>query len=127
VFWTLVTWLCSMVSVWAGMRAVDIEPRLAPLLFVIVVTSTGQAVPSSPGYVGVYHYLATQALVAFGVDQASAVAFAVLTHAFSYGTLVIAGVIALWTGGYSFSDLFAGLRLPSRGALSPNPQPPPPA
>ena len=50
-----------------------------------------------------------------------------LTHAFSYGTLVIAGLIALWTGGYSLSDLFAGVRLPARGALSPNPQSPPSA
>ena len=61
--WTFATWLCSMGSIWSGMTAVGIDPRLAPLLFVIVLTSTGQAVPSSPGYVGVYHYLATQALV----------------------------------------------------------------
>ena len=109
------------------MKAVGITPQWTPLLFVVVVTSTGQAVPSSPGYVGVYHFLATQALVAFGIDEASALAFAVLSHAFSYGTLVIAGLIALWTGGYSLSDLFSGPRLPARGALSPNPQPPPSA
>jgi len=126
-FWTGVTWLCSLGSMWAGMQAVGITPLWGPLLFVVVVTSTGQAVPSSPGYVGVYHFLATQALVAFGIPEASAAAFAVLTHAFSYGTLVIAGLIALWTGGYSLSDLFAGMRLPARGGLSPNPQSPPSA
>jgi len=126
-FWTLITWLCSLASIWAGMQAVGIAPLLPSILFVAVLTSTSQSVPSSPGYVGVYHYFATLALTLFGVDQEQAVAFAVLSHAFSYGTLVIAGLIALWTGGYSMSDLFAGVRLPSRGALSPNPQSPPSA
>jgi len=122
--WTFATWLCSVGSIWAGMTAVGIEPRLAPLLFTIVLTSTGQAVPSSPGYVGVYHYLATQALVLFGVDQATALAFAVLSHAFSYGTLVIAGLIALWTGGYSLTDLVPRDRVAAPAGLTPNPQPP---
>jgi glycosyltransferase 2 family protein len=125
--WTIVTWLCAIGSSWAGMVALSIEPRLAPLLFVVVLTSTGQAVPSSPGYVGVYHVAATSALSAFGVDQATALAFAVLTHAFSYGTLVVVGLIALWTGGYSFADLIAGVRVAPRPALTPNPQPPAPS
>jgi hypothetical protein len=77
---------------------------------VIVLTSASQSVPSSPGYVGVYHAAATLALGAFGVDTTAALGFALLTHAFSYGTLVVAGLIALWTGGYSFSDLMVGLR-----------------
>jgi uncharacterized protein (TIRG00374 family) len=115
--WTAITWLCAMGSCWAGMIGLGIEPRLAPLLSVLVATSAGQAVPSSPGYVGVYHVVATSALTAFGIDQPTALAFAVLSHAFSYGSLVIVGLIALWTGGYSVADLIAGVR------LAPAPQP----
>ncbi len=106
--WTCITWLCALGSAIAGMVALDIVPRLAAVLFVVVLTSAGQAVPSSPGYVGVYHAAATFALTTFGVDQATALAFAVLTHAFSYGSLVVVGLIALWTGGYSLGDLVAG-------------------
>jgi len=107
--WTAITWLCSIASTWAGLAALSLAPGLPALLFAIVLTSTGQAVPSSPGYVGVYHVAATSALVAFGVDPASALAFAVVTHAFSYGTLVVVGLLALWTGGYSLNDLRVGL------------------
>jgi glycosyltransferase 2 family protein len=107
--WTAITWLCSVGSTWAGLAALSLAPGLPALLFVIVLTSTGQAVPSSPGYVGVYHVAASSALIAFGVDPAPALAFAVLSHAFSYGTLVVVGLIALWTGGYSLSDLRIGL------------------
>jgi hypothetical protein len=107
--WTTVTWLCSVASTWAGLAALSLEPGVAALLFVIVLTSATQAVPSSPGYIGVYHVAATFALTTFGVDPTSAFACAVLIHAFSYGTLVVVGLIALWTGGYSLGDLRIGL------------------
>ncbi len=107
--WTTVTWLCSIGSTWAGFAALSLNPGVPAMLFVIVLTSATQAVPSSPGYVGVYHAAAVMALSAFGVDAASALAFAVVAHAFSYGTLVVCGLIALWTGGYSFADLRLGL------------------
>jgi hypothetical protein len=108
--WTVVTWICSVGSTWGGTLALGVSPGMAALLFLIVLTSTGQAVPSSPGYVGVYHAAATLALTAFGIDTATAIAIAVVTHAFSYGSLVIVGLIALWTGGYTFADVLSGVR-----------------
>jgi glycosyltransferase 2 family protein len=108
--WTLVTWLCSIGSTLAGTLALGIQPGMAAILFVVVLTSTGQAVPSSPGYVGVYHAAAVLALTAFGVDTATALGIALITHAFSYGSLVVVGLVALWTGGYTFGDLLKGTR-----------------
>jgi glycosyltransferase 2 family protein len=119
--WTAVTWLCSLGSTLAGTLSLGVQPGLPALLFVIVLTSTGQAVPSSPGYVGVYHAAATLALTAFGVDPATAIGIALVTHAFSYGSLVIAGLIALWTGGYTFGDVLKGIKAgQSRPAVSPS-------
>jgi uncharacterized protein (TIRG00374 family) len=120
--WTVITWLCAIGSCWAGMVALGIEPRVESLLSVVVLTSAGQAVPSSPGYVGVYHFWASEALKAFGVEQSLALAFAVLTHAFSYGPLVVIGIIALWTGGYSAGDVLAAVRGTPRPTLAPAPQ-----
>jgi glycosyltransferase 2 family protein len=115
--WTAVTWLFGIGSTWAGLLALNVPATLAIVLFVVVLTSTGQAVPSSPGYVGVYHAAATLAMTSFGVDAATAVGVALITHAFSYGSLVVAGVIALWTGGYTFDDVLKGSR--SRGGVAP--------
>jgi len=119
--WTTVTWLCSLGSTVAGTLSLGVQPGLPALLFVLVLTSTGQAVPSSPGYVGVYHAAATLALTAFGVDPATAIGIALITHAFSYGSLVIVGLIALWTGGYTFGDLLKGVKAgQARPAVSPS-------
>ncbi len=103
--WTAVIWLLSIGTGWAGTQAVGLPVGLAALTFMTVVTSSGQAVPSSPGYVGVYHGAVVVALAAFGVDRASALGAAVLTHALSYGPLVLIGLAALWVGGYGAKDL----------------------
>ncbi len=125
--WTAVTWAFSLLTAWAGCVALGIAPGLPALLFLIVLTSSGQAVPSSPGYVGVYHYLAALALTTFGVDRATAIGIAIITHAFSYGPLVVVGLIALWTGGYTFGDVISGVRGQRSGGknatLSPEPWP----
>jgi len=117
--WTVVTWAFSLLTAWAGCLALGVEPGVPALLFLIVLTSSGQAVPSSPGYVGVYHYLATLALTTFGVAPATAIGIAIITHALSYGPLVVVGLIALWTGGYTFGDVLAGLRGSGTRATNP--------
>jgi uncharacterized protein (TIRG00374 family) len=123
--WTAATWLFSVGSGWFGALALGVHPSLAALLFLTVLTSTGQAVPSSPGYVGVYHAAATVALTAFGIDAASAFAIAFLTWAVTYGSLVVVGLIALWTGGYTFGDVLSGIRGQGsgvrRGPIAPDP------
>jgi uncharacterized protein (TIRG00374 family) len=108
--WTGITWLFALASGWFGALALGVHLSLPAVLFLTVLTSTGQAVPSSPGYVGVYQAAATFALIFFGIDAALALAIAVVTWAVTYGTLVVLGGIAFWIGGYSFGDLLAGLR-----------------
>jgi uncharacterized protein (TIRG00374 family) len=115
--WTTVTWCFAVVTSWVGCLALNVQPELPAVLFLIVLTSSSQAVPSSPGYVGVYHYFAAKALTTFGVEDNTAVGIALITHAFSYGPLVVMGLIALWTGGYTIADILASVRRrPSTGA-----------
>jgi len=108
--WTAITWLCALVSGWLGAQALGVQVGLPAVLFLTVLTSTGQAVPSSPGYVGVYQAAATFALNAFGVDLATAFAISVIGWAVTYATLVALGLVALWTGGYTIADVLSGVR-----------------
>ncbi|MGI9148656.1 MAG: lysylphosphatidylglycerol synthase transmembrane domain-containing protein [Chloroflexota bacterium] len=108
--WSAITWLFALASGWFGALALGVHLGVPALLFLTVLTSTGQAVPSSPGYLGVYHAAATFALTFFGIDNALALAIALVTWAVTYGTLVVVGLIAFWTGGYTFRDLLAGAR-----------------
>lgn len=49
--------------------------------FVLIVVNLGSAIPSSPGYIGVYHYLAVLALSIWVPDRNAALAYAIGTHA----------------------------------------------
>ena len=110
--WTAATWAASLLSAWAGAATVGVYPGLAALAFMLVLTSTGQAVPSSPGYVGVYHAAAVLALTSppFNLDASTALAIALVTHAVTYGSLVLSGLVALWVGGYGLRDVLAARR-----------------
>ena len=114
--WTAATWTASLLSAWAGAATVGVYPSLAALGFVLVLTSVGQSVPSSPGYVGVYHAAAVLALTSLrppfnaDIDASTALAVALITHAVTYGSLVISGLVALWVGGYGLGDVLAARR-----------------
>jgi uncharacterized protein (TIRG00374 family) len=108
--WTTITWSIALACGWLGALALGVQLGLPAVLFLTVLTSTGQAVPSSPGYLGVYHAAATVALSSFGVPTDLALAIAFVSWAVTYGTLVVLGLVALWTGGYTLGDVLAGVR-----------------
>jgi hypothetical protein len=68
-------------------------------LFLLVVLQLGVAVPSSPGRVGVYHYLAVQSLAIFEVPQATAVSYAILLHLISIILPAVVGAVLAWQSG----------------------------
>ena len=62
-------------------------------LILLVVTTIAIVVPSSPGYVGTYHYLCQLALAMFGIASGSALSFATVVHAINFLPVLILGVI----------------------------------
>lgn len=51
------------------------------------------AVPSSPGYVGVYDYIVVQSLALFDVGREAALSYAVVLHLFGF---VPVSLLGLW-------------------------------
>jgi uncharacterized protein (TIRG00374 family) len=68
-------------------------------LIVLVVTTLGIVVPSSPGYVGTYHWLCQISLAMFGVPAGPALSFAILTHGVNFMPVLIAGLILAYYEG----------------------------
>ena len=68
-------------------------------LIVLVVTTIGIVVPSSPGYVGTYHWLCQISLGMFGVPGGPALSFAILTHGVNFLPVLIAGLILAYYEG----------------------------
>jgi uncharacterized protein (TIRG00374 family) len=68
-------------------------------LIILVVTTIGIVVPSSPGYVGTYHWLCQISLAMFGVPAGPALSFALLTHGVNFLPVLIAGLILAYYEG----------------------------
>ncbi len=105
---SLVAWVFGGMMFWAVMRAMGLDLTVAAAFLVMTVTSLVVVVPSSPGYIGVFHAVATLTLTSvYGVDKSSALSYALVMHAFTYLWLVVLGVYSLWHEGLTYERLRA--------------------
>jgi uncharacterized membrane protein YbhN (UPF0104 family) len=81
------------------------EATLLWMVFAISVAMIGVALPSSPGFVGVYEAVYVGALSVFGVSYESALAFALVDHVYYIGLTGIVGSYALFREGLSLSQV----------------------
>jgi uncharacterized protein (TIRG00374 family) len=80
-------------------RAVGIDLSATDALFTAAVLNLGVAIPSSPGFIGTYQWLAVSALGLLDVDRERALAFAILVHAAWYVPTTLVGGAFLLVGG----------------------------
>lgn len=73
----------------------------------LAVTNLGILFPSTPGYIGPFHYFCMQAMLIFGVSPEQALGVAIMAHLLHYVPVTIWGVAAL--GAYGV-DIGAAMR-----------------
>jgi len=86
-------------------KAFNLNVPPAAALLVLVATNLAAVVPSSPGALGVYHFMAVIALSVWRVDTSIAVAFAIGAHAVFVGLQVILGLSCAWLEGFGMRGL----------------------
>ena len=82
---------------------------LAPIAVAVLLTCTtnlAMLIPSSPGYVGVFHAAATLSLLPFGVGSSEAFGFAILAHLVNVLPVSLLGAIFLLLGRESIQLSF---------------------
>jgi hypothetical protein len=111
--WSLITWGAIVVSYWCVLRAFEVEPRFVEAAFMMVTLSFAVAVPSSPGFVGIFQFAGQQALMLpFGAKYDATTAFAITltAHMVYYLPTTALGLIGLWRLGESFFNLGRGVK-----------------
>jgi uncharacterized membrane protein YbhN (UPF0104 family) len=81
------------------LEAIGERPSVLTALFLLVVLQLGVAVPSSPGRIGVFHYLCVQALAVFGIGGADALSYAFVLHLISVILPMAMGAALAWRLG----------------------------
>ena len=72
-------------------------PLLLQQAFVLLAAlGLSSAIPSTPGYVGVYQFVAVATLAPFGISQADALAFILISQVVGYIVIGFWGLLSLW-------------------------------
>ena len=81
------------------------DTLLIASLVILVMISIGIMIPSSPGFVGTYHYLAMQGLALFGIPETDALSFAIVLHISNYIPITLVGMFYFWRENLHFQDV----------------------
>lgn len=103
--WSLAIWLIGGLETWFALWAFHLDLPFAAAVFVLCGTAIFAILPSSPGYVGVFHSAAIVTLALFAaVPKDVALSFAIVLHA-----VVTVVLIALGALGLKMLDLAPGM------------------
>jgi glycosyltransferase 2 family protein len=89
---TAAIWTCDALSAMVGSRALGLNLTFSVAMLLLTGLGLGSALPSTPGYVGIYQFVAVSVLVPFGVTKDAALAYILITQAVGYVVVVLLGL-----------------------------------
>ena len=95
-----VVWGLGALSYWLVMPAVLLPSSLSLAIFAMGAAALFAIIPSSPGYIGVFHAAIVAALwIGADVPREQAFGYAIVLHAVTFVTLIALGLVAMWATG----------------------------
>jgi len=102
--WALIHWLVNALAFWIGFKALGIEVPFSAANFLQGIIAIGVALPSSPGFFGVFEVAAKYGLEVYGVPGGQAVSWAIGFHILSFIPITLIGLYYFARLGLHFSD-----------------------
>jgi uncharacterized protein (TIRG00374 family) len=93
---TTVIWFLDAISFIMGGLSVGISLTLPMSCLLMTGLGLGSALPSTPGYVGIFQFVAVEVLTPFGFSRPAVIAYMVLVQVLQYVTTGVWGLLALW-------------------------------
>jgi uncharacterized protein (TIRG00374 family) len=112
--WMVINWFCFVIQQYLILRSFYPDAKFLHSTFTMGVSSLGAAVPSSPGYIGVYEAAVVGALALFDIPFATAFAHALTAHFIYIFVTGILGLYGLSVSSDSLGQIFRdvqGLRI----------------
>jgi len=103
--WALIHWLMNGLAYWVGFKAVGITAPFTAALLLQGLVGIGVALPSVPGFFGVFEAIGQQGLGLYGVDAARATSWAIGYHILSFIPITAIGIYYFVQLGIHFRDL----------------------
>ncbi|MDY6853866.1 MAG: lysylphosphatidylglycerol synthase transmembrane domain-containing protein [Thermodesulfobacteriota bacterium] len=106
---SIVIWVCYACFFTIGFYAFDFVALynlpIGASFVVLVITTISILVPSSPGYIGTYHWLCMISLSLFAIPESPALGYAIVMHALSTIPIAIVGIVFALKEGINISNV----------------------
>jgi uncharacterized protein (TIRG00374 family) len=93
--YTLLIWCLDAFATVIGAAALGLQMPLSAAFLLLAGLGLGSALPSTPGYVGIYQFVAVSILTPFGFSRSNAIAYIIVAQALSYVVIGVLGGIGL--------------------------------
>lgn len=97
--WSLPAWACVVLGTHVVLLGFGFDVPIWASMVLVGATTLGMTIPSSPGYVGVFHLLAAESLELFGVAESPAETAALFLHIVSFAPVTLLGLYYVWADG----------------------------
>ncbi len=105
IFYTVIIWIIMGVSNYFVFIAFGFDLPLTASFVLLVMVSISILIPSSPGFVGVYHAAAAYTLSLYNIPAENALSFSVILHLAQYIPITLLGLYFLRSQHLSLSAL----------------------
>jgi glycosyltransferase 2 family protein len=113
VFWIGLSWLVAVTQYYIFILAIEPQAPYWWGAFTDGVLALGIAIPSAPAAIGTFEAAIVGALSVLGIDETSALAYAITVHFIQFVVTGILGTTGLLRQGRSIGNLFQDIRMRS--------------
>ena len=103
-FTSVIIWLLETGKYWFVMHAFPFEVSFFVLMLMNGIVNLATTIPSAPGYIGTFDAPGIAVLVAYSVDQATAVGYTLVLHVALWLPITLLGAFYLAREGIKWSD-----------------------
>ncbi len=92
---TAIIWCLDGLTTVVGAQAIHVSISLPAAFLLVAGLGLGSALPSTPGYIGIYQFVAITVLTPFGLTRTDAIAYILLFQAANYAIVLFWGILGL--------------------------------
>jgi glycosyltransferase 2 family protein len=93
---TVLIWVTDTVGTMIAARALSLDVSFSMAMLLLTGLGLASALPSTPGYLGIYQFVAVTVLVPLGIPKSGALAFILVVQAYGYVATLLLGLPCLY-------------------------------
>lgn len=118
VLFSYLCWMAEASVYWLVAMAMGVETGYISMLLVVGVVNLAGLIPASPGQLGVFEFFVTLVLVALGVQEDLALAYALVVHLVIWLPVTLAGFVFLVRQGMGWNAITHARELEEKAVAS---------